>query len=189
MSRRFWVCLVLTAPLLLLAMGEMVVGPQAIARIFPWRLARLGPARARDAGGPLGRLAVLRARLGLARQPQPQHVHADRPRHRRGVCLQRGGDALPRHLPGLVPRPHRERPGLLRGRRGHHHARAARPGARAAGPEPDLERHQGPARPRPEDGQAARARTAARRTSRSRRSRSATASASGPARRCPSTAS
>ena len=37
MSRRFRVCLALTAPLLLLAMGEMVVGQQAISRLFPGR--------------------------------------------------------------------------------------------------------------------------------------------------------
>ena len=38
--------------------------------------------RARHAGGSLGRLAVLRARLGLDRQPAPEHVHADRPGRR-----------------------------------------------------------------------------------------------------------
>ena len=37
MSRRFWVCLALTAPLLLLSMGEMVVGQETIARLFPGR--------------------------------------------------------------------------------------------------------------------------------------------------------
>jgi Cu+-exporting ATPase len=37
MTRRFWVCVVLTAPLLLLAMGEMVVGQEWIARLFPGR--------------------------------------------------------------------------------------------------------------------------------------------------------
>ncbi|MFO0842283.1 MAG: heavy metal translocating P-type ATPase [Gemmataceae bacterium] len=38
MTRRFWACLVLTAPLLALTMGEMVVGQQAVARLFPGRL-------------------------------------------------------------------------------------------------------------------------------------------------------
>jgi P-type Cu+ transporter len=37
MSRRFWACLVLTAPLLLLTMGEMIVGKGAIARLLPGR--------------------------------------------------------------------------------------------------------------------------------------------------------
>ncbi len=37
MSRRFWVSLALSAPLLLLSMGEMFIGQQSIARIFPGR--------------------------------------------------------------------------------------------------------------------------------------------------------
>jgi Cu+-exporting ATPase len=37
MSRRFWVCLVFTIPLLLLSMGEMVVGHEAIARFISGR--------------------------------------------------------------------------------------------------------------------------------------------------------
>jgi Cu+-exporting ATPase len=37
MSRRFWVCLALSAPLLALAMSEMVVGQEPIARLFPGR--------------------------------------------------------------------------------------------------------------------------------------------------------
>ena len=37
MSRRFRACLTLTTPLLLLVMGDMVVGQQAIAQLFPGR--------------------------------------------------------------------------------------------------------------------------------------------------------
>src|SRR5262249_43313189 len=37
MSRRFWVCLALSAPLLALAMSEMAVGEETIARLFPGR--------------------------------------------------------------------------------------------------------------------------------------------------------
>ncbi len=40
----------------------------------------------RHAGGAVGRLAVLRARLAIARHAQSQHVHADRDGHRRGLC-------------------------------------------------------------------------------------------------------
>ena len=47
----------------------------------------------RDAGGAVGRLAVLRARLAVARHAQPQHVHADRDGHRRRLGLQRRRDA------------------------------------------------------------------------------------------------
>ena len=53
----------------------------------------LDPARPRDAGRAVGRLAVLRARLAVAGDAQPQHVHADRDGHRRRLCLQRGRDA------------------------------------------------------------------------------------------------
>jgi Cu+-exporting ATPase len=35
MSRRFWACLALSAPLLALAMGEMVVGPERVERVVP----------------------------------------------------------------------------------------------------------------------------------------------------------
>ena len=55
----------------------MLPGQPLAARCSPRRL-DLAPARAGDAGGALGRLAVLRARLGVRREPQPEHVHADR---------------------------------------------------------------------------------------------------------------
>ena len=61
-------------------------------------------ARAGDAGRALGRLAVLRARLGVARQPPPEHVHADRARRRRRVRLQRRRDARARAVSRIVPR-------------------------------------------------------------------------------------
>ena len=66
--------------------------PYPGARVASSRAAQaldLGAARAGDAGRAVGRLALLRARLGVARQPQPQHVHADRARHRRRLSLQR----------------------------------------------------------------------------------------------------
>ena len=56
------------------------------------RLSALAAIRARDAGRAVGRLAVLRARLGLGRAPQPQHVQPDRARHRCGLSLQPGRD-------------------------------------------------------------------------------------------------
>ena len=48
------------------------------------------------------RLAVLRARLAVAPDAQPQHVHPDRHGHRRRLALQRRGD---RSLPGSSRRP------------------------------------------------------------------------------------
>ena len=49
----------------------------------------LDSVRVRHARRAVGRLAVLRARLAIAGHAQSQHVHADRDRHRRGLCLQR----------------------------------------------------------------------------------------------------
>ena len=48
-------------------------------------LVELDFVRAGDAGGAVGRRAVLRARLALAGHAQSQHVHADRDGHRRGL--------------------------------------------------------------------------------------------------------
>ena len=45
----------------------------------------LDPVRPGDAGGAVGGLAVLRARLAVVAHAQPQHVHPDRARHRHGV--------------------------------------------------------------------------------------------------------
>ena len=60
MSRRFRACLTLTAPLLLLVMGDMVVGQQAMATSSP--VARSGGSSwPRNTGSPLGRTPVLRA--------------------------------------------------------------------------------------------------------------------------------
>ena len=91
---------------------------------------------ARHAGRVLGRLAVLRARVGVDREPQPEHVHADRDGRRLGVPLQRGRHDRAGHVSGRLPHARRRRDLLRHGRR-HHGARAARTGARAAGAEPD----------------------------------------------------
>ena len=63
MQRRFWIGLALTVPVFALEMGghlfgldRYMLGPAAV---------ELGAARAGDAGGAVGRLAVLRARLSL----------------------------------------------------------------------------------------------------------------------------
>ncbi len=56
-----------------------------------------------DAGGVVVRVAVFRARLGLARPPPAQHVHPDRARHRRRLRLQPGRRAAARNFPRLVP--------------------------------------------------------------------------------------
>ena len=51
----------------------------------------------------MGGLAVLRARLGLAQKPQPQHVHADRHGHRRRLGVQRRRDDRAWPVPAGVP--------------------------------------------------------------------------------------
>ena len=102
MTRRFWISLALTVPLLLLAMGEMIPG-LGLHAMLGGPGDGLGPARAGDARGPLGRMAVLRARLVIAREPPAQHVHADRDGDRHGLSLQRRRRDRARRLPGLVP--------------------------------------------------------------------------------------
>ena len=83
MTRRFWIGGVLTAPVFVLEMGAHLFGAhgwidQTLSNWLQFAL--------RDAGGAVGGLAVLRARLAVARHPQSQHVHADRARHRRRLC-------------------------------------------------------------------------------------------------------
>ena len=115
----------------------------------------LGRARAGDAGGAVVRLAVLRAHVGVVRQREPEHVHADRHRRGRGVRVQRRRDgragAFPTVAHGAV-----ETYFDTSGR--HHRARAARTGARAARAAPHGRGDPPAARPGAED-RAGRART------------------------------
>ena len=77
---------------------------------IPTRVAELDRARARDAGRAVGWLAVLRARLGVDRQPSPQHVHADRARRGRGVSSSASSRRSRPALSGLVPHARRRSP-------------------------------------------------------------------------------
>jgi Cu+-exporting ATPase len=61
MKRRFWVCLVLTAPIFLLSMSEMIPGQPVQSLFLPIR--RLDPVCPRNTGSPVGWLAVLSARV------------------------------------------------------------------------------------------------------------------------------
>ena len=146
MTRRFWVGAILSLPVLLVAMSDMLPG-QPLHQIFFAALARLVSIHPVDAGGVLVRLAVFRARLGVHRQSQPQHVHLDRHRRRHGVSVQRRGDVLSRHVSGFVSRPRRRGRRLFRGRGGHHDSGAARPGAGTARAQQHQRRHPGAARP------------------------------------------
>ena len=186
MTRRFWIGLALTVPVFVLEMGGHLVGLHHAAAAAALELGR---ARAGDARRAVGGLAVLRARLGVARDAQPQHVHADRAGHRRGVRLQRRRDVAPRHLPGGVPRPRR------RGRRSTSRRRRSSPcwccSARCSS-SGRASRRRGAIRAlldlAPKTARRIRP-TAREKTCRSTRSRSAIACACGPARRCRSTAS
>ena len=73
MSRRFWWSLALSIPLMLFAMLRM--GP--LARRGLARIGQLDRVSAGNAGCVVVRVAVLRARLGIDKVSQPQHVHSD----------------------------------------------------------------------------------------------------------------
>ena len=98
MTRRFWVGVVLEHPVALHRHGSRPGGTPCRAHD-----AAVGGAGARHACGALGRLALLRARLAVARLPQPEHVHAHRPGRLGRLPLQPGRDARSGSLPRLVP--------------------------------------------------------------------------------------
>src|SRR6266542_1630800 len=103
-------------------------------------IAHVHSIRAGHAGRVVGRMAVLRARMGFDRQSQPEYVHADRNRHGRGVALQRHCDIPSGHLPRVVSRPWRRSGGLFRGRGGDHDSGSARTGVGVARAQPDEQR-------------------------------------------------
>ena len=92
-----------TAPILAFMVSEFLPG-QPLQHVLPPAATDLDAVRAGHAGRALGRLAVLRPRLGVGRQPPPEHVHADRAGRRRRLRLQRRRDARARPVPGVVPR-------------------------------------------------------------------------------------
>ena len=85
MRKRFFIALALSAPLLVLSDGRRIA---AAARV-PAATLPLARTAARDSGRAVVRRAILPALLGIARESQPEHVHADRTRHRRRLFLQR----------------------------------------------------------------------------------------------------
>ena len=147
MTRRFrWAALV----------GFPVFGPRdgrdaarraRRGRARPHRV-QLAAARVRDPGGVVGGVAVLRPRLGVGRQPQPQHVHPHRPRRWGRLRPQRRRDGGARPVPRRVPDGRRGR-AVLRHRGGHRRAGAAGAGPGAAGARPDGGGPAGPAGPGP----------------------------------------
>ena len=154
MTRRLKIATALGLPVLVLAMSDMVPGQPLQHAVSPWILTLIQAVLATPvvawAGAPFFRRA-----LGLPREPQPEHVHAHRPRRRGRLALQRRGAVAPRSGPTRprgLPGARRRAPRLLRGGRRHHGARPPRPGPRAEGPEPDELGHPRPPRPLAEDG-------------------------------------
>ena len=164
MTRRFWIGVVLGAPVFVLTMGDMLTGGALCIASAPAR--QLDRARARDAGGAVVRLAVLRAHVAVVREPQPEHVHADRHRRRRGVRLQRRRDGGARRCFPPAFRMHGARRDLLRYCGRHHRAGAARPGDGAARAAPHRRSDSAAARAGAEDARGSCA-TAAKKTCRS----------------------
>ena len=75
MTRRFWIALALTVPLLAIAMGSMMA-PHLFMESSWNRALAVARTFARDARRALVWMAILSARLGLHRKSQHQHVHA-----------------------------------------------------------------------------------------------------------------
>ena len=89
MTRRFWIGLVLSVPVFALEMGGHLIGLHMLhgRQLSNWIQFVLATPVVL-----VGGLAVLRARLAIAADPQSQHVHADRHGHRRRLDLQRRRD-------------------------------------------------------------------------------------------------
>ena len=98
MKRRFWISAVLTLPVFALAMAEMLPNFHTIVppNISIWIQFLLA-----TPGGFVGRIAIFRAGDRLDQKCQPEHVYADRDRHRRGVSFQPGRAVPARYFPGL----------------------------------------------------------------------------------------
>ena len=108
MTRRFWVGVALSLPLLAMGMADHVAKPALDMLIAPRSVVWLQLILATPVV-LVGRLAVFPARLELAPQPPAQHVHPDRARHRCGLPLQPRRSTGAGHLPALVPHARRRR--------------------------------------------------------------------------------
>ncbi len=149
-TRRLWISAALAIPLLVLSMGPMIGLPlrDAIGEpLASWIELLLATPVVLWAALPFFRRA-----LASLRQPQPEHVDADRPRRRHGLYLQCGRNACARALSDEFPGPWRNGARLFRGRSRHRGTRLRRSGAGAEGARTDRFSHPGIARPRAKDG-------------------------------------
>ena len=180
MTRRFWVGLALTVPLVAVAMSDLIPGQPLQHAVSPRALAWLQLLLATPVvlwgGAPFFERAWASV---VNRSPNMFTLIA------LGTGTAYGYSVAATLAPGLFP----PAAGATAARSGvyfevaavDHGPGAAGPGAGAAGPEPDERRDPGAAGAGPDDGTGPPRRRAGRRTCRSTRSRSATASACGPA--------
>ena len=186
MTRRFWVSVVLSLPLVVTAMAEMIWGAavrHAVdERVFAWGQFALATPVVLWGGWPFFERAWVSFPDAAA-----QHVQPDRAGRRGRVSLQRVRGAragrAARRVQGA-----RARSALLRGGGGHHDPRAAWRGARTAGALADLERGARAARPRAQHRDPGRAGRHGARGAARRGEVRASGSACGPGRRSRSTA-
>ena len=183
MMRRLWISTLLALPVVALDIG----GHFGLWHL-PGNISASCRVGAGNAGGAVGRLAVLRARRPVARHAQPQYVHADRHGHRRRLWLQHRGGACARAFSRArsttstaasrsISRPRPSSPCWCCSARCWSCARGLRPRARSA--------RCSRSRPRPRGASRT---TAAMRTWRSTTSPSATGCGFAPAKRFRSTA-
>ena len=112
MRRRFWVSVVLTIPVFLIGMSDLIPGAP-LQQLIPMRTLAWIQLVAGVAGRALGRLAFLCARLAVNGESQPEHVHADRTGCGCRLCLQRCCHLFPGSLSTFVSRTWRQRSCLL----------------------------------------------------------------------------
>ncbi len=145
MTRRFWIGVALSLPLVVDRDERACRGAVAGTR------GGLGAAGSRDTRGAVVRLAVFRARLGLGAEPPAQHVHPDRTRRRRGLRLQLDRGIAAGGVCGLVSPAGRHGAGLFRAGGGHRHPGVAGASAGIARPRRDRKCHPRAARPCPQN--------------------------------------
>ena len=87
MTRRFWIGLALTVPVVLISMGQMVPVMRDEVMSRAWTLENWAELVLCHAGRAVGRLALLCAGCAFAAHAPPQYVYAHRARNRRGLLL------------------------------------------------------------------------------------------------------
>ena len=99
MTRRFWISVALACRC---SCSRWATCSSAFTPIAPRTRHRGSSSRSRRRSSSGAAAPFFVRGWRLARQPQPQHVHADRARHRRGVRLQPARDARARAVPATM---------------------------------------------------------------------------------------